>query len=262
MAGDLDALVAHLEGLVGEFRAAQRQVRALDDNFRCEACEGCRRCRFCTACARCDDCTYCERCDNCARCTRCRACVGCRDSTQLERCDACERSQHLVLCLACVDCSHCIACVGLSGEEFCVLNQRLSRQDFFKVAAALRAHLDAGGLGEQAPLSAAAATSPPASPARFTVDALQRIRARVKAAGRELAALGVPSLTPAELSSLADDDAWAPEAAASVSRCSSDEPAPAAPPPTYALITWPSADSPPKLLQGPPAPSIEPDAAQ
>jgi hypothetical protein len=261
MVGDLDALVAHLEGLVGEFRAAQRQVRALDDNFRCEACEACRRCRFCTTCARCDECTYCEHCDDCARCTRCRACVGCSDSTQLEHCDACERSQHLVLCLACVDCSHCIACVGLSGEEFCVLNQRLSRQDFFKVAAALRGHLDAGGLGGRTPLTAAAtgASSPP-SPPRFTVDALQRIRARVKGAGRDLSALGIPSLTPTELASLADEDAWAPEAAAAVLR-SEDEPTVPVPP-TYAVITWPAADPPPKLLQGPPAPYVEPEAAE
>ena len=236
MAAELDALVQQLGTLVAEYRASLAQVRAIDDNFRCEACERCRRCRFCTRCDGCDECTYCEGCEACVRCNRCKDSTRCRDSAQLERCDGCERSQHLILCLACVDSSHCFACVGLSGEEFCVLNQRLSRKDYFRVVAALRAQLEATPPGDDPLATPAGAPSP-----RFTVDSLQRIKARVRAAGPELADLAdllAPPPAP-------DHDPWLPEAAERVARVAGDERPPA---PDYALVTW-TTEPPPALTR-------------
>jgi hypothetical protein len=43
----------------------------------------------------------------------------------------------------CEDCVQCFGCVGLSGEEFCVLNEKLSRKEYFARVKALRAELDA-----------------------------------------------------------------------------------------------------------------------
>lgn len=246
MAAELDALVKHLEALVAEYRATLGLVRTLDDNFRCEGCDGCRRCRFCTGCTRCDECTYCEGCEECVRCNRCKGSVRCRESSQLELCDGCDRSQHLVLCLACVDSSHCFACVGLAGEEFCVLNQRLPRKEYFRVVAALRAQLDGSPLARDPLAAPAGATSP-----RFSIDTLQRIKAKVRAATPELTELAALLTAPAN----DDDIAWQSDALARVHRApDGDHPSP----PHYALITWSSADAPHELARAP-LPPGEPD---
>ncbi len=138
----LDELLTQFRGLLDAHRAATIPARAGEGNLRCEGCLDCNRCRFCTQCVRCNDCSNCDGCYECRGCTRCRASRSCANSGNLEYCEGCEDSQYLVLCLDCTGCTQCFACVGLKGEEFCVLNQRYTRKDYFPVVQALKKRLE------------------------------------------------------------------------------------------------------------------------
>ena len=105
---DLDELMTRLVALA---EAQTPSDEAGDDagqggNFDCVGCEGCRRCRFCAACRDCEDCTYCEE------------------------------------CVECVSCTYCLGCVGLEGQEFHVLNEPVSRSQYFKLVKALGMELE------------------------------------------------------------------------------------------------------------------------
>ncbi|MDC0718550.1 hypothetical protein [Nannocystis bainbridge] len=149
----LDELLAQFRGLLDAHRAEIAPSRAGDGNLRCDGCLDCNRCRFCVQCVRCNDCSNCELCHDCRACTRSRFSRSCVRSGHLEFCEGCEDSQYLVLCVDCFGCTQCFACVGLKNEEFCVLNQRYSRKDYFPAVQALKRRLEeaiAGGhvLGE------------------------------------------------------------------------------------------------------------------
>jgi hypothetical protein len=143
VARGLDDILASFSHLV------QQHDQSADDsgadrggNFRCVACEGCDSCRFCTACVDCDDCNYCDACVQCHSCTQSRQCHGCVEVSHSSFSAGCQRSSYLVLCYDCEDCVHCFACAGLSGEEFCVLNERYPRKEYFALVSQLRAELD------------------------------------------------------------------------------------------------------------------------
>ncbi len=234
MAVDIPALLAELTALVGDYRSTQAKAAATDDNFRCEACEDCRGCRFCNGCRDCDECTYCEACVRCEKCTRCRSCEGCREGNQLEHCRGCERSQHLILCLDCSESSHCIACVGLVGEEHCILNRRYDRKDYFRLAKALKKHLEgegAGGVFAPSEAPGEEASEPAATRASgFIVDSLRRVRGKVQ--GRAEDAL----IGEADADAGAEEDDASPWIeGAEVDRV--DE-APSLEPPAYGVVTW------------------------
>jgi len=235
VAVDIPALLAELTEIVGDYRSAQAKTAAADDNFRCEECVNCHSCRFCNSCRDCDECTYCEACVGCEKCTRCRSCESCREGNQLEHCRGCERSQHLILCLDCSESSHCIACVGLVGEEHCILNRRYDRKNYFRLAKALKKHLESEGAGGIFAASAAptedtpeGATSPTSTTSGFIVDGLRRIRGKVQS-------------NPAPIGEEDDPEAdeqpspWLDEARADVDRV--DE-TPTLKPPSYGVITW------------------------
>lgn len=112
-------------------------------NFRCENCVACEDCKFCRDCQQCRACTYCEGCEQCEGCTQCRRCIACADSSYLEDSRACRNSSYLLLCLGCEDSVHCLGCVGLSGAEFCILNEQMTRQAYFSQVRALRAEIEA-----------------------------------------------------------------------------------------------------------------------
>jgi len=123
-------------------------------NFRCEGCEDCNQCRFCTDCTACDDCTYCERCQSCVSCTHCKDCERCEQLTHASWSAECSESSYLSLCVDCENCVQCFACVGLSGEEFRILNEKVSRKTYFSRVAALRgALLERLGAGWRPPWS-------------------------------------------------------------------------------------------------------------
>ncbi len=227
MAVDIPALLSELAELVGGYRSAQATSAANEDNFRCENCENCHLCRFCSGCQTCEDCTYCEACVGCEKCSRCRGCEACTDSAQLEHCRGCERSQHLLICLDCNECSHCIACVGLVGEEYCILNRRYDRKGFFRLARALKKHLEAHGRGDAFDTEASASTS-----SGFIIDSLRRIRGKVQqAGGAAAAATDSGGDEPIEDS----ENPWLEEARAAVTRV--DAP-PSVEPPAYGIVTW------------------------
>ncbi len=124
----LDEFLRALETLIDE--------QAQDDdpgegNFGCEDCRACYSCRFCVGCDSCEDCTYCEESLECTSCTQSKRCVGCEKVSYCEDCRDCKASRYLTLCVDCTDCVHCLACVGLQGAEFYVLNQKCSRKEYF-----------------------------------------------------------------------------------------------------------------------------------
>ncbi|MBZ5715420.1 hypothetical protein [Nannocystis pusilla] len=138
----LDELLAQFRGLLDAHRAGLAPSRAGEGNLRCDGCLDCNRCRFCVQCVRCNDCSNCEQCHDCRACTRSRMSRSCVRSGHLEFCEGCEDSQYLVLCVDCIGCTQCFACVGLKNEEFCILNQRYSRKDYFPAVQALKKRLE------------------------------------------------------------------------------------------------------------------------
>jgi hypothetical protein len=138
----LDELLTRFRGLLDAHRAEVAPARAGEGNLRCDGCLDCNRCRFCVQCVRCNDCSNCEHCHDCRACTRSRMSRSCVRSGHLEYCEGCEDSQYLVLCVDCVGCTQCFACVGLKNEEFCILNQRYSRRDYFSAVQALKRRLE------------------------------------------------------------------------------------------------------------------------
>lgn len=138
----VDELLGQFRGLLEAHRGATVATRLGEGNLRCEGCFDCNRCRFCVQCVRCDDCSNCEQCQDCKTCTKSKVSRACSRSGSLEFCEGCEDSQYLILCVDCTKCSQCFACVGLSDAEFCILNQRYSRKDYFPVVQTLRKRLD------------------------------------------------------------------------------------------------------------------------
>ena len=141
---DLDELMARLTALAAA-QAPSGEVGSEDGaggNFDCVGCEGCRRCRFCAACSDCEDCTYCEECVECVSCTHAVRSVECGDSSHLRDCRGCEDSRYLLLCVECVSCTYCLGCVGLEGEEFHVLNESVTRSQYFKLVKALSIEME------------------------------------------------------------------------------------------------------------------------
>jgi hypothetical protein len=143
MAGALETLLARLARLRDDWRDQSRPRPGGGENFRCVACEGCSGCRFCSECDGCDECNYCELCIECSSCTQCRACAGCHQTSHSSYSADCSECSYTTLCIDCDRCVQCFACVGLQDEEFCFLNERLPRKEFFAKVAELRAELDA-----------------------------------------------------------------------------------------------------------------------
>jgi hypothetical protein len=140
----LDEMLAAFERLVREHWTEPAEVPAEGEgNFRCDDCVACRQCRFCRACERCDECTYCEECVDCRNCTQCRQCSSCERTSHSELAAECIAGSYLTLCLGCERCVHCFGCVGLVDEEFCLLNEKLGKSDYFRRVAELREPLAA-----------------------------------------------------------------------------------------------------------------------
>lgn len=136
----LDEFFRALEALIDE--------RDSDDdpgqgNFSCEDCRACNNCRFCVGCDSCEDCTYCEECIECEGGTQSKRCVGCERVSYCEDSRDCKASRYLTLCVGCTNSVHCLACVGLDGAEFYVLNQKRTRKQYFAVLREVQALMEA-----------------------------------------------------------------------------------------------------------------------
>ncbi|MBC8067539.1 MAG: hypothetical protein IAG13_04325 [Deltaproteobacteria bacterium] len=125
---------------VPEPEAVQRPVD--EGNFRCVRCIGCNDCRFCVDSRDCSECTYCESCVACTGCTQSRGCRDCERTSHSASSRACDGCSYVTLCVGCEDCVHCFGCVGLSGAEFCILNEKHSRKDYQARIGELRTLLE------------------------------------------------------------------------------------------------------------------------
>jgi len=152
MSLDLDEILVSFAELVEQYgQAAGEEADEDSDNFRCIDCVGCRSCRFCTACHGCTECTYCDASVDSKRCTQGRELLACVDCSHSTHSAYCEQSAYVVLSYECRKCIHCFGCVGLTGQEFCILNEKYSRRDYFEAVARLKAALDAKSLNGWSP---------------------------------------------------------------------------------------------------------------
>jgi hypothetical protein len=114
------------------------------ENTGCVECAGCRACTRCTFCRhserlmRCHYCVDCEQCTDSAHCRQGRGLLGCQHCLG---CDSCSFSSYLTRCRACTSCTYCFGCVGLSGRDFCILNQPFERDAYFAITRRLEKEL-------------------------------------------------------------------------------------------------------------------------
>jgi hypothetical protein len=125
----LDDFLRALEGLIDDRETSDDPPG--EGNFGCEECRACNHCRFCIGCDSCEDCTYCDECIDCTSATQSKRCVSCQKISYCEDSRDCKSSRYLTLCVSCTDCVHCLACVGLEGAEFYVLNEKRTRKEYF-----------------------------------------------------------------------------------------------------------------------------------
>ncbi len=141
----LDDFLRTLESLIDDREANDDPG---EGNFGCEDCRKCNHCRFCVGCDSCTDCTYCEESIDCTSCTQSKRCVSCEKVSYCEDCRDCKGSRYLTLCVECSDCVHCLACVGLEGAEFYVLNEKRTRKEYFallrQVQELMQARMEVG----------------------------------------------------------------------------------------------------------------------
>jgi hypothetical protein len=124
---------AELRRLVDAHQRAQDNVGCVE----CASCEGCRDCTFCKNGKRLTRCHYCVDCERCSASTHCRQSRDLLSCNHCDRCERCSQSSYLVQCFDCTGCTYCFGCVGLVGKEFHVLNQPMTRSEYFATIAKL-----------------------------------------------------------------------------------------------------------------------------
>jgi hypothetical protein len=130
-----------------EFEARLKQLTASlvsglnQDCVECKRCASCARSTFCLDSERLVGCHYCARSTNCTDCSHCDNCtrlVGCHHCSFSENCTS---SSYVVRSSALANCNYCFGCVGLSGKDFYILNERYERQDYFEITNRLSREL-------------------------------------------------------------------------------------------------------------------------
>ncbi len=122
--------------------ALKKEIQGGSENpgsYGCDNCQRCYHCMFTTGSRDCSFCTYCRDCTGCSRCTQCVECENCHDSNYCVRSKNCSASSYLILSEDCAECVFCFGCVGLVQEEFHILNQPFTRQEYFELVAELKA---------------------------------------------------------------------------------------------------------------------------
>ncbi len=74
-------------------------------------------------CTDCDYCFYCRLCYDCVDCHECYQCHGCQD---------CKSSRDLQFCFDMVGSNDCFGCVGLRRAEYCIFNQKFTKEEYEK----------------------------------------------------------------------------------------------------------------------------------
>lgn len=127
-----------------QFRELVARQRSQTDNVgsvHCSDCRSCSSCTFCRESERLLRCHYCVRLVSSADCSHCtdgKNLTACHHCTE---CEDCMSSSYLVRSIGCIGCTYCFGCVGLSNKDFHVLNQPLSRQEYFATTQRLAGEL-------------------------------------------------------------------------------------------------------------------------
>ncbi len=115
----------------------QRQV-ILEHCYQVKDSSKCMHCNYCEKCDNCYRCTFCKNCSRCVLCTHCQRCESCFGSSYLIDSVDCHDCTHAELCTGCVNCTYCYGCTGLTNQEFYILNQPYTREEYFKLVKALK----------------------------------------------------------------------------------------------------------------------------
>lgn len=101
-------------------------------------CSGCSLSTFCrksTQLTRSHYCSSCERCSDCSHCEGSKSLLGCHHCAE---CTECIGSSYLVRCSSMTKCHYCFGCVGLSNQDFHILNQPYDRSTYFRITRRLQ----------------------------------------------------------------------------------------------------------------------------
>lgn len=126
------------ERALTELLRSHQREKENPGSYGCEKCERCYHCMFTTGSKDCFFCTYCHDCEGCSRCTQCETCQNCSNSSYCVSSSNCSDSSYLIQCQDCSACVFCFGCVGLVKKEFHILNQKFSRDQYFKIVAELK----------------------------------------------------------------------------------------------------------------------------
>lgn len=70
-------------------------------------------------------------------CELCYECIDCRKLYNCLYCQDCNHSHDLWYCFDVQGCSDCIGCAGLRNQQYCIFNEKLSREDYLKKKSAI-----------------------------------------------------------------------------------------------------------------------------
>jgi hypothetical protein len=129
-----EEFLTEYQQLVGAYVEGSDNVGCVE----CSDCKGCRDCVFCKGCVRCYRSRYSNDCAESLLLTHCERCRDCRSLAYCQDCDHCGDSNYLVYCRSCFECDYCFGCVGLARQDFCILNKKYSRSEYFRQVAELR----------------------------------------------------------------------------------------------------------------------------
>ncbi len=126
----------------------QKDFESSADNpgsFQSKDCNQCTSCMFCVKCNGCYKCTHSTNCQLCSHASHCIGCKSCRKCSYSIESENCSGSAYLVYCYNCIDCTYCFGCVGMSKQDFCILNEKYDRDEYFKQIKSLKTSLGIRG---------------------------------------------------------------------------------------------------------------------
>lgn len=100
-----------------------------------------RDCYYSYSINSCEDVVDCFRADKCELCYECIDCSNCYGSAYLQNCDNCSSSYFLRNCIGCTD---CFGCVNLRNKQYYILNEKVSKDEYFKRIESLKLHTSSG----------------------------------------------------------------------------------------------------------------------
>ncbi len=90
------------------------------------------------------NCMDCFAVDSCELCYECIDCNKCYKTSFSQESVECRDSMFLY---SCKNCSNCVGCVNLVNQEYCILNEKYSKQDYFKKLEELKLNTSNGLAG-------------------------------------------------------------------------------------------------------------------